>query len=388
MAGIEHPGQSSRRQRLAEVAAVFLKLGITAFGGPAAHIAMMDDEIVKRRKWIERNHFLDLLGAANLIPGPNSTELAIHLGYRRAGWLGLITAGCCFILPAMLIVLVFAYIYVHYGALPELSWILYGIKPVIMAIVLQALWNLAKTAVKNRILAVVALGAVALSIAGLHEIALLALAGTAVMLIYNRSKLANRYSSLMIPMLGMYAQSAEVRTTSMSVMALFLTFLKIGSVLYGSGYVLLAFLQADFVDRFHVLAPEQLLDAVAIGQFTPGPVFTTATFIGYLLAGTPGALAATLGIFLPAFVFVALVNPWVPRLRKSSWFSGFLDGVNAASLSLMAVVSWQLGKAAILDVYTAALAVIALILLVRYRWNSSGLVIGGAATGFIISMLK
>ncbi|GAX91095.1 chromate efflux transporter [Effusibacillus lacus] len=387
---------TERQSRLAEVAKVFLKLGTIGFGGPAAHVAMMEEEIVRRRKWLEKDKFLDLLGAANLIPGPNSTELAIHLGYQRAGWPGLFVAGACFILPAMLIVLAFAVIYRMFGELPEVSWVLYGIKPVIIAIVLQALWSLGKSALKNKQTVAAAALATVLLLENWNEILLLVLAGLFVMIINNRSRLGSNTAGLMLPLAPVKASPfgfpagwlladgvQQAVAGSMSLAKLFLVFLKIGSVLYGSGYVLLAFLQSDFVERNKALTSQQLIDAVAIGQFTPGPLFTTATFIGYLIQGTPGAILATIGIFLPAFVFVALTSPWIPKLRRSPWLSAFLDGVNAASLALMAVVAWQLGQAAVVDWTTALLALASLFLVIRFKVNSALLVIGGGIIGFV-----
>lgn len=377
---------TERRARLKEVAAVFLKLGTIAFGGPAAHIAMMDDELVKKRKWLSRDQFLDLLGASNLIPGPNSTELAIHIGYQRAGWLGLLLAGCCFIVPAMLIVLLFAAIYTAYGTVPAVGSILYGIKPVIFAIVLQALWGLGRSAVKNVSTGIAGGAVVALTLLGLNEILLLALAGLGVMLIYNRHRFGNASASFFLPLPGLYVADLPEKAaqSAMSLSALFFTFLKIGSVLYGSGYVLLAFLQTDFVERTGAITAQQLLDSVAIGQFTPGPVFTTATFIGYLIDGVPGALLATLAIFLPAFVFVALTHRLIAKLRRSPWMSGFLDGVNVASLALMGLVSWKLGYTALVDGLTVGLAAVALLLVFRLKINSAWLVLGGGLIGFLL----
>jgi chromate transporter len=383
------PSQTEKKKRLREVAFVFLKLGTIAFGGPAAHIAMMNEEIVQKRKWVNQETFLDLLGAANLIPGPNSTELAIHLGYRRAGWGGLLLAGACFILPAMLIVLAFAVAYKAYGSLPETSSILYGIKPVIMAIVLQALWGLGRQALKNRETIIIGITVVLLSLFGVHEIFLLVLAGLAALLWQQREKLRGRLFSLApgAPMLSAFSAPYQHHIEPGSLMKLFLLFLKTGSVLYGSGYVLLAFLQTDFVDRWAVLTPQQLLDAVAVGQFTPGPVFTTATFIGYLIAGTPGAILSTVGIFLPAFIFVALVTPWIPRLRQSPWTSSLLDGVNVASLALMAVVTVRLGFSAVVDPFTGIIAAISLLFVFRLKVNSAWLVLAGGLAGLLHSYL-
>jgi chromate transporter len=375
--------------KLLEVAAVFLKLGTIAFGGPAAHIAMMNEEIVQKRKWVNQETFLDLLGAANLIPGPNSTELAIHLGYRRAGWPGLIVAGVCFIVPAMLIVLAFAALYVHFGTLPELSALLYGVKPVILAVVLQALWALSRSAVKDRYTAVVGAGVLVAALFGVHEIWLLALGGLTVLLVRQHDRLNGKLFSLSpaAPLLAWAAAKQPVADPA-ALGKLFWLFLKIGSVLYGSGYVLLAYLQADFVERWQVLTPDQLLDAIAVGQFTPGPVFTTATFVGYLIAGTPGAILATIGIFLPAFVFVALVNPWVERLRRSAAAGSFLDGVNVASLALMALVTGQLGTSAVNDWFTAGLTAVSLVLSFRYKVNSAWLVLGGGMLGLVAAYIS
>ncbi|GIV95742.1 MAG: chromate transporter [Herpetosiphonaceae bacterium] len=371
-----------------EVARMALKLGFIAFGGPAAHIAMLRDEAVVRRKWLTDAHFLDLLGATNLIPGPNSTEMVIHIGQVRAGWRGLILGGVCFILPAAIIVLALAWAYVNYGSTPTAEWLLYGIKPVIIAVVVQALWGLAKSAVKGPLLALVGLVVLALYLIGANEIALLFGGGIFVMLASNIRRLLSSQATpgaMLLPLFGLSAPWLAQPTTSTPVNLgqLFLIFLKIGSILYGSGYVLLAFLRNDFVARLGWLTDQQLLDAVAIGQFTPGPVFTTATFIGYILGSWPGAILATVGIFLPSFLFVAAVNPLVPRLRRSPWMGALLDGVNVAALGLMAAVTWELGRAAIIDPLTALLAAVAAILLLRFKVNSAWLVLGGAIVALI-----
>jgi chromate transporter len=381
---------------LGELARLFLKLGTIAFGGPAAHIAMMEDEIVKRRRWLDHQQFLDLLGATNLIPGPNSTEMAIHIGLVRAGWKGLIVAGSCFILPAMLIVWVLAGLYVRYGSLPEVTFLLYGIKPVIIAIVVQALWGLGKTAVKGPLTRLIGVTVMVLFFRGMNEILLLFAAGFVTMAIENlwRSWKHETHSVVGFSVLSIFSVSAELSspialttTVPVSLLKLTLFFLKIGSVLFGSGYVLLAFLRADLVDRWHWLTDQQLLDAIAIGQFTPGPVFTTATFIGYLIAGSPGAILATVGIFLPAFVFVSISSPFIPKLRSSSWASGFLDGVNVASLGLMAAVTLQLGRAAVIDWFTAVLALVSVALVFRIKINSAWLVLGGGLIGLASKLL-
>lgn len=391
----EVPTQTNNANRpLLDLARLFLKLGTIAFGGPAAHIAMMEDEVVRRLGWLTREEFLDLLGATNLIPGPNSTEMAIFIGYRRAGFPGLIAAGTCFIIPALLIVLACAWAYVRFGTLPQVAAILYGVKPVIIAIVLQAIWGLGKSAIKSGMLAFIAVGAVISGFLGVNELLLLLVAGIAAALLRQATPgasiaawaipqpLVKGWWAAAVPA-GATAVKAAAAATPVSLTPLFLFFLKVGSVLYGSGYVLLAFLRNGLVEQYGWLTESQLLDAVAVGQFTPGPVFTTATFIGYLLGGLPAAMAATAGIFLPAFFFVAISGPLVPRMRRSRVASGFLDGVNVASLALMAMVSFQLGRAALVDGLTMILAMAALFLLMRYRINSAWLVGAGMATGLV-----
>ena len=372
--------------RLREVAALFLRLSLTAFGGPAAHIAMMHDETVKRRKWLSEAGFLDLVGATNLIPGPNSTEMAIHLGYLRAGWPGLIVAGVSFIVPAALLVLLLASGYVRYGSTPQAGWLFYGVKPVIIAIILQALWSLGRTAVKSPLTGIVGLAVLGLSFAGVNEIALLFAGGLIVMLASGlRRLLRDPRAAFLIPLGGLGGLLQSFAPANLPF--LFLTLLKIGAVLYGSGYVLLAYLRADLVVRAHLLTDHQLLDAVAIGQLTPGPVFTTATFIGYVLAGAPGAILATLGIFLPSFIFVAISNPLIPRMRSSPWVSGLLDGVTVASLALMAAVTWQLGRASLIDLPTVLIALLSLAALIRFKVNSTVLIVAGALIGVLTSQL-
>ncbi len=374
-------GRGRSGNELEELARLFLKLGVVAFGGPAAHIAMMREEVVTRRKWMEDQEFLDLVGATNLIPGPNSTELAIHLGRLRAGWRGLVVAGACFIVPAALIVLVFAILYGRYGSTPEVSRLLYGIIPVIVAVIAQALWGLLKTAVKGPLIATVGAMALVLYLLGVGEIPLLA-AGAVVVLLA-KAGLRAWGGTLSIAPLGLQLGLLQASVGGLSLASVFLSFLKIGTVLFGSGYVLLAFLQTEFVATGR-LTEQQLLDAVAVGQFTPGPVFTTATFIGFLLEGVPGAILATVGIFLPAFVFVALTGPIIPRLRRSPVMSNLLDGLNVTSLALMAGVTWQLGRNAIVDSFSALLAVAALFLLIRFKVNAAWLVIGGGALGLLL----
>jgi chromate transporter len=390
--------QDRSETSLGELARLFLKLGTIAFGGPAAHIAMMEEEVVRRRRWLDHERFLDLLGATNLIPGPNSTEMAIHIGLVRAGWRGLVVAGSCFILPAMLIVWILASLYVRYGSLPEATFLLYGIKPVIIAIVVQALWGLGKSAVKGPLTALIGAAVLVLFFLGTNEIFLLFAAGFVAMAVENlwrRWKQGTRALIALPILFSMFfgsvdASSAIAMTPGVPVSLLKLTlfFLKIGSVLFGSGYVLLAFLRADLVDRWHWLTDQQLLDAIAIGQFTPGPVFTTATFVGYVVAGSSGAILATIGIFLPAFVFVLISSPFIPKLRSSPWASGFLDGVNVASLGLMAAVTWQLGRAAVIDWFTAVLALISAVLVFRLKINSAWLVLGGGIIGLVSKLLS
>lgn len=374
-------------KQLAEVAALFLKLGMTSFGGPAAAIAMMHHETVKRRRWLSDQEFLDLVGATNLIPGPNSTEMAIHIGFLRAGWPGLITGGVCFIVPAMLTVLLLAWVYVRFGAMPQAGWLLYGIKPVVISIIVQALWNLARKAVKDPLTAVVAVIVLVLYLRGISEIALLFVGGLIVMLAGNFQRLRRQGLTTVLVPLGGLGVLSQV-SIPFSLPSLFFTFLKIGSVLYGSGYVLLAFLRADFVVRFGWLTEPQLIDAIAIGQVTPGPLFTTATFIGFILGGTPGALLATLGIFLPSFIFVAISNPLIPKVRNSTWISGLLDGVNVASLGLMAAVTWQLGRASLTDPLTILIAIISFLLLTRFKVNSTWLIVSGALIGWMSAAFR
>jgi chromate transporter len=370
------------RRALRELAWVFGKLGVIGFGGPAAHIAMMEDEVVRRRAWVDRAAFLDLVGATNLIPGPNSTELAIHLGRLRAGWLGLLVAGTCFIMPAATIVSAIAWLYVRYGELPRFAGVLWGIKPVIIAVVVQALVGLGKTAVKSTALALVGLAALVASLVGVHELLVLAVAGVLVGG-WSRARLRPDPPAAAMVALPLVGVVAPAGAASFGLAPLFLVFLKIGSVLFGSGYVLLAFLRADLVERLGWMTEAQLIDAVAVGQFTPGPVFTTATFVGWVLGGPAAAAVATAGIFLPAFVFVALSGPLVPRLRRSPTAGAILDGINVASLALMTAVAWTLGRAAIIDVPTAVIAGVAALLLLRWRVNSAWLVLGGAVVGAI-----
>ena len=371
---------------LRQIALSFLRLGTTAFGGPAAHIAMMEEEFVRRRGWVSHADFLDMLGASNLVPGPSSTEMAIHIGHQRAGWRGLVVAGVCFILPAMLIVMACAWAYVTFGSLPQVQSVLYGVKPVIIAVVLQALWGLGRTAIKNGFLLAVGLLATAAAIAGGNVLAILLAAGlvTVFQAWIKERRLSSNLLALPMPAKSLMAATPVLAAAvPISLSALFLVFLKFGAVIFGSGYVLLAFLQADLVDRLHWLTQAQLLDAVAVGQVTPGPVFTTATFIGYLLGGVRGAVVATVGIFLPGFLFVAASRPLIPRIRRSKIAGAFLDGVNVGAVALMIAVTWQLSRAALVDFPTGAIAALSAVVLIYFRINSAWLIFAGGLVGLV-----
>lgn len=379
--------------RLGELARLFLKLGVIAFGGPAAHIAMMEDEIVERRGWLSRQHFLDLVGATNLIPGPNSTEMTMHVGYERAGGKGLLVAGACFILPAALVTGAFAWAYVTYGALPAVEPFLYGIKPAVLAVILAAVWKLGRQAVAGWRLAVLGLAVAAATLAGVGEVAAL-LAGGIVGAIWLRLSAAPDSGSAarLLPVLFLQARpdtalvaGAAGTAAGVSLWKLGLFFLKVGAVLYGSGYVLVAFLEGGLVQDYGWLTQAQLLDAIAIGQVTPGPVLTTATFVGYVLEGMPGAAVATLGIFLPSFVLVLLLNPLIPRLRRSAWLSAFLDAVNVAAVALMAAVTVELGASVLVSWPAWAIALTSAVLAVRFRLNAAWLVLGGAVAGWLLA---
>jgi len=379
----------TRRPSLSELAVVFLKLGTISFGGPAAHIAMMENEFVRKRRWITEADFLDRLGAANLIPGPSSTEVAIFIGHSKGGWAGLVVAGCCFIIPAAVIVAVIAAVYVRFGSLPQVAGVLYAIKPAVIAIILQALWSLSRTATKTKLLAMIGVVSVVFNAVGIAPLVVLAIAGIAssAMVWIERRE---RGALFAVPLSGRLAlllgAPAAVAIVPVSLLRLFLSFLKIGSVVFGSGYVLLAFLRSEFIHHLHWLTEKQLIDAVAVGQFTPGPVFTTATFIGYLVAGIPGAVVATVGIFLPGFLLVAVSGPLIPRLRRSPMAAAMLDGVVVGSLALMAVVAWQLGRAAIIDWLTVLIFAVSAIVLLRFRINSAWLIGGAALIGLMVKV--
>lgn len=373
-----------REASLGEIAFVFLKLGTLAFGGPAAHLAMMEEEFVRRRQWITEADFLDRMAAANLIPGPSSTEVAIFVGQLKRGWIGLIVAGSCFIIPAAVIVSLIAWAYVRFGTLPRAEGILYAIKPVVVAIVLQALGKLARTGLRTALLAMIAGLAVVLSLSGMSPIAVVAIAGAVAAA---SAGMKNRLTTIAVAApLRMLVPAAMLAAGAVSfgLGRLFLSFLKIGAVVFGSGYVLLPFLQSEFVANLHWLTDKQLIDAVAVGQFTPGPLFTTATFIGFVVGGWKGAVVATIGIFLPGFVLVAVSGPLIPRIRRSRLAAAALDGVIAGSLALMAVVTWQLGKTAIVDRITLAVFLVSAIALVRFRINSAWLIGAAAVLGWVV----
>lgn len=374
---------------LSELAFVFLKLGTIAFGGPAAHIAMMEDEFVRKRRWITEEDFLDRLAAASLIPGPSSTEVGIFIGRSLRGGPGLIVAGSCFIIPAAVLVSLIAAAYVHFGSLPQAEGILRAIKPVVIAIIIQALWKLGKTAAKTRVLALIGVASAVLNFAGASPLIVLIIAGACSGIVWwlqksKRDPIA--LCAIVLPKivwrLG-FAALAVAATVPISFWGLFLSFVKIGSVVFGSGYVLLAFLRSEFIDHLHWLTEKQLIDSVAVGQFTPGPVFTTATFIGYLLGGLPGAFLATLGIFLPGFVFVALSGPLIPKIRRSPVAGAVLDGVVGGSLALILVVAWQLGKASITDWLTVAILAVSIIATFGFKINSAWLILGAGIVGWI-----
>ncbi|MHC5934419.1 chromate efflux transporter [Nostoc sp.] len=400
---------NSAPSRLGELAKLFFKLGVIGFGGPVAHIAMIEDEVVKQRQWLTREDFLDFLGATNLIPGPNSTEMAIHIGYIYAGWLGLIVSGVCFILPAVLITGGFAWVYVAYGTLPQVAPLLYGIKPAVLAIIINALWGLAKKAVKTRQLLVIALAVVLLTLLfKLNEVIALLIGGLLGMFWLHSGEKNDKPGDKANFLIASLSTGATLKTSSVlaasvatastvakvSLWQLGWFFIKVGSVLFGGGYLLVAFLQGGLVEEYGWLTQQQLLDAIAIGQFTPGPVLSTATFIGYIIAGIPGAIIATIGIFLPSFVFVAALNPLIPRLRASSWTRAFLDAVNVSAVALMVITTLQLGAATLtlpqapfVDFLGLAIAIISAILAIGFRLNAAWLVFGSALIGWGASLL-
>lgn len=384
---------ASDRSSIGEIARIFFKLGLIAFGGPAAHIAMMEDEFVVRRKWIDRQHFLDLIGATNLIPGPNSTEMTMHVGYERGGWPGLIAAGSSFIFPAAVLTGTLGWLYVEYGTLPEVEPFLIGIKPAVMAVILGALWRLGKKAVKGWPLVPIGVAVAAALFWGVGEIWALLVGGVVGMLwllAYARIRSGDQAASWLLPLAALpvvapLVQAAQQEPFSLWKLGLF--FLKVGAILYGSGYVLIAFLEGGLVQDYGWLTEQQLLDAIAIGQFTPGPVLTTATFIGVVLGGLPGGIVATLGIFLPSFVFVAILNPIVPRLRKSPWTAAFLDAVNVSAVALMLVVTIQLGESVLTSWVPWVIFALAAVGAFRFGLNAAYLVLGGAVLGWLLGLL-
>ena len=373
-------------ERLRELAGLFLRLGLTAFGGPAAHIGMMEDEVVTRRSWLSRQHFLDLVGATSLIPGPNSTEMTMHIGYERAGWRGLMVAGAFFILPAAVLTGVLAWLYVAFGALPAVEPLLVGIKPAVIGIIGTAVYRLGRKAVKNWQLILVGLGVLTAAFLGVDEVIALLVGGVlgAVLL----RALAGSAALLLLPLsLPEWGTALQQERTAVSLWSLGAFFLKIGAILYGSGYVLVAYLEGGLVDQLGWLTQTELLDAIAIGQFTPGPVLTTATFVGFIIAGAPGAIVATLGIFLPSFLFVLVLNPLIPRMRQSAWLSAFLDAVNVAAVGLMVAVLINLGRQTFTSWQGVVIALLALLASVRFKLNSAWIVLGGAVLGYLLSLV-
>lgn len=377
---MEQPGNKSS---LLEVAKLFLKLGIIGFGGPAVHIALMEEEVVRKRKWISEEHFLDLVGVTNLIPGPNSTEMTMHIGQERAGWKGLVVAGSCFIIPAVIITAFFAWLYQQYGQLPQVQPFIYGIKPAIIAVVVALMINLGRKAIKSIELGIIGVLAAVAVLAGLNEIYVLFGGGFLGVLLYLLKNKKNTLNSI-FPFFLLQVTNPRIQISDYKI---FFTFLKIGAILYGSGYVLFAFLDAELVTK-GLLTKQQLVDAIAIGQFTPGPVFSSATFVGWQMGGIYGAVAATLGIFLPSFLFVALLNPLIPRLRKSHVLSSFLDTVNAVSIAIILSVILELGKSTLTDWRTVVIALCSFGVIFYYpKINTAFIIFGGAVFGYFLTLL-
>ena len=370
---------------LKDIARLFLKLGIIGFGGPAAHIAMMQDEVVTKRKWLTEQHFLDLIGATNLIPGPNSTEMAIHIGHEKGGWKGLFIAGLCFILPAVFITAIFAWLYKQYGQIPEVQPFIYGIKPAIIAIILGAIFPLAKKSLKSTMLVIIGLVVLVGALLHIYEIYLMFGAGFfALFMAYMRYNKPNTSNSFLPLTLWQVTNTTILSTTNAK---LFWIFLKIGAILYGSGYVLFAFLDTEFVST-GLLSRQQLIDAIAVGQFTPGPVFSSVTFIGYQINGWSGAILSTIAIFLPSFVFVALLNPMVKKMRDSNLFSAFLDAVNVASVAIIIAVCFEMSQDTITDWRTMLIAVLSITIAFGYKkLNSAFVVLGGSLMGYALTLI-
>jgi chromate transporter len=373
------------KAEIRDIAKLFLKLGIISFGGPAAHITMMRDEVVVKRKWLTEQHFLDLIGATNLIPGPNSTEMAIHIGYEKGGWKGLIVAGLCFIIPAVLITGLFAWLYKQYGQLPEVQPFIYGIKPAIIAIILGAIFPLAKKSLKSTELRLIGLVVLICSLLNINEIYLLFGAGFfALFITYIRNNKQNNISSF-LPLAVLQITNTTILSATNA--NLFWIFLKIGALLYGSGYVLFAFLDTELVAT-GLLSRQQLIDAIAVGQLTPGPVFSTVTFIGYQINGFIGAIISTIAIFIPSFIFVALLKPMVNKMRNSKLFSAFLDAVNAASVAIIVVVCFDMGKESITDWRTLFIAILSIVIAFGFRKiNSAFVVLGGSILGYLLTLI-
>lgn len=369
----------ANENKLKEVAKLFFKLGNISFGGPAAHIAMMEDEVVKKRGWMTQEHFLDIVGATNLIPGPNSTEMTMHCGYHKAGWKGLLVAGVSFVLPAVIITMVFAWLYEQYGQLPNVAPYLYGIKSAVIAIIIGAVYRLGKKALKSVMLGVLGLLTLIVCLLGFNQIIALFACGFLGMMwcfIQNPQKKLNSFTPLVL-----------LQITSASSLKIFWTFLKVGAVLYGSGYVLFAFLDAELVTT-GLLTRQQLIDAVAVGQFTPGPVLSTATFVGWQLGGFWGAIAATIGIFLPSFIFVSILIPFIPKMRQSKIIAAFLDAVNIAAVAIIAVVCIEMGKDTLTDWRTILISVLSIIVVFLFeKINSVFIVIGGALIGYVLTLV-
>jgi chromate transporter len=372
-----------KKTPLKEIALLFLKLGITAFGGPAAHIALMRQEVVIKRKWITEQHFLDLIGATNLIPGPNSTEMAIHIGQDRGGWKGLLVAGFCFIMPAVLITGCFAWLYKGYGHLPQVQPFIYGITPAIIAVIVAAIYPLAKKSLQTIELGIIGIAALLLSLMGYSEILVLFGAGFVAM---GLAAIRLKRTNATLSFFPLFLLSDNAFTSPKNI-SLFLSFLKIGAILYGSGYVLFAFLDAELVQK-GIISHRQLIDAIAVGQFTPGPVFSSVTFIGYQVNGISGAVISTIGIFLPSFLFVALLNPLVIKMRGSKLFAAFLNAVNVASIALILVVCYQLGKDSLADWRGVVIALASGIILLRFKQiNSAFIVAGGSIAGYLLLLI-
>jgi chromate transporter len=383
MAPVTRPRPSTPDGRLREVTLLFLRLGVTAFGGPAAHVALMERECVRKRGWLTPQEFVDLLGVANLIPGPTSTELAMHIGRRRAGWPGLVTAGLAFMVPAAVLVGLLAALYVRAGDLPVLRGVLAAVQPVVLVVVLDALIPLARTAISSAPTVVIALATTVFTLAGLPEFTALLLGGV--------MHLFARRTAIVLAAVGTFASvgAAAISTPLVVRQAdVFMYFARVGSLLFGSGYVLLSVLEGDLVQRRGWLTNQQLFDAIAAGQATPGPVFTTATFIGYLLGGPWMALVATIGIFLPAFVFAACSSAMLDRLRRLESARSFLKGVNAAAVALIALVLVTLAQAALTGLFPMALAIIAAGLIVVMKINPSFVLMAAAILGGVVSLVR